>query len=98
MRTGRDALQEYFDTIFTQKDLDECLQDNKAFLSKGQFRFTEEELKTVYPTGICSGLLHLISLEELLYPIHYYKHVSPIFNIFHPQFDRLQYESDVSIV
>jgi hypothetical protein len=51
VKTGRDALQLYFDTQFPQKDLDKCLQDNKKFLCKGNYRFNEKEIEIVYPKG-----------------------------------------------
>jgi hypothetical protein len=52
VKTGRDALQVYFDTQFPQKDLDKCLLDNKLFLSKGNYRLNEREIEIVYPKDI----------------------------------------------
>ncbi|XP_056015510.1 uncharacterized protein LOC125676832 [Ostrea edulis] len=49
--TGRDALQAYFDTIFPSEDLKQCLQDNKIPLTSGRFKFTEDQIGSVYPAG-----------------------------------------------
>ncbi|XP_056015402.1 uncharacterized protein LOC130053005 [Ostrea edulis] len=57
VKTGRDALQAYFDTIFPSDDLEQCLQDHKTHLTKGQFKFTEDQIETVYPAGCSSKVM-----------------------------------------
>lgn len=51
VNTGRDALQAYFDTIFSPGDLEQCLQDNKTPLTKDEFKFTGDQIRIVYPSG-----------------------------------------------
>ncbi|XP_056015400.1 uncharacterized protein LOC125652354 isoform X1 [Ostrea edulis] len=53
VKTGRDALQEYFDTIFPPEDLEKCLQDHKTHLTKGHYKFNDDQIGIVYPPG-CS--------------------------------------------